>query len=106
MTSERRIVANRQNALRSTGPRTPEGKMNASKNASKHGILSREVLLPGEDGAALEALQENLIVDLAPVGELEMVLVDQIVVCVWKLRRIHVLEVGFSSSACGTTWRS
>ena len=94
MTSERRIVANRQNALRSTGARTPEGKMSASKNAVKHGILSREVLLPGENGAALEALREKLIVDLAPVGELEMVLVDQMVVCVWKLRRIHVLEAG------------
>ena len=94
MTTDLKIAANRRNALRSTGPRTPEGKARSSQNASKHGLLSREVLLPGEDREALEALREDLISELQPIGALELMLVERIVVCVWRLRRIHVLESG------------
>jgi hypothetical protein len=41
--SERRLEANRRNAARSPGPRTPEGKAVVALNAMKHGLLSREV---------------------------------------------------------------
>lgn len=34
--SEKQLGANRANALRSTGPRTPEGKARSSQNAHKH----------------------------------------------------------------------
>jgi hypothetical protein len=49
MTSDRKAEANRQNALKSTGPKTPEGKAAVRLNAVKHGLLSEQVLLPGED---------------------------------------------------------
>lgn len=39
-TSEARIAANRRNATRSTGPRTPEGKLQARRNALRHGLAS------------------------------------------------------------------
>ena len=48
--SERKIQANRQNALRSTGPTTARGKRNVSRNAIKHGILAREVVITAGDG--------------------------------------------------------
>jgi cell division septum initiation protein DivIVA len=38
MTSKDKIVANRQNAKKSTGPRTATGKSRASRNASRHGL--------------------------------------------------------------------
>ena len=47
MTSEKQAKANRRNALKSTGPKTPNGKAAIRYNATKHGLLSREILLPG-----------------------------------------------------------
>ena len=38
MTSERRLRANRQNAKRSTGPKSLKGKQTASRNAFRHGL--------------------------------------------------------------------
>jgi len=45
MTSERQVEANRQNAKKSTGPRTPAGKAVVALNGMKHGLLSRESLV-------------------------------------------------------------
>ena len=60
MTSARKAEANRQNALKSTGPKTPEGKDAIRLNALSHGLLSKEILLPGEDEEALRELAERL----------------------------------------------
>ena len=51
MTSEKQRKANRQNAKKSTGPRTEDGKASTSQNALKHGLLARDAVLPGEDPA-------------------------------------------------------
>ena len=55
MTSERQAEANRQNAQKSTGPRTPAGKAVVALNGAKHGLLSRECLLKGEILGEVEA---------------------------------------------------
>src|SRR4028119_2437075 len=94
MTSEKQIQANRRNAQRSTGPKTPEGKAAVRLNANKHGLRSQEVLLPGEDEDALKELDENLRAELQPVGELENLLVDGIVTAYWRLRRLRRVEAG------------
>jgi hypothetical protein len=94
MTSEKKIQANRQNALKSTGPRTPEGKDAVRLNALRHGLLSKEMLLPGEDEEALRVLGENLRAELQPVGELENLLVDRIISAYWRLRRAGRVETG------------
>lgn len=44
MTSERRIAANRANAQKSTGPKTPEGKANAAQNARRHGFRAKSLM--------------------------------------------------------------
>src|SRR5215217_2320315 len=94
MASKKQIEANKRNALKSTGPKTPEGKATARLNATKHGLLSQEVLLPGEDEEALKELAKRLRAELQPVGEMESLLVERIIDAVWRLRRLSRVEAG------------
>jgi hypothetical protein len=94
MTSARKAEANRQNALKSTGPKTIEGKSAIRLNAVKHGLLAEEILLPGEDEDALRKLGERLRTELQPVGELENMFVDRIISAHWRLRRLGRVEAG------------
>ena len=94
MASDKRIRANRRNARKSTGPKTPEGKAAVSLNPLKHGLLSQQTLLPNEDEASLMQLSERLHSQLQPVGELESLLVERIVAAAWRLRRVLAVEAG------------
>jgi len=94
MTSDKKAEANRRNSLKSTGPRTPEGKAAVRLNPLRHGLLSEEILLPGEDEEALRELAERLRAELQPVGELENVLVGRITSLLWRLRRLERVEAG------------
>ena len=94
MTSDKKAEANRRNALKSTGPKTPEGKAAVRLNALKHGLLSQDILLPGEGEEALKELNEHLRNELQPVGELENLLVDRIISACWRLRRLGRVETG------------
>jgi hypothetical protein len=94
MTSPRKAEANRQNALKSTGPKTPEGKAAVRLNAVKHGLLSEQVLLPGEDEEALKELSEHLRAELQPVGYMESLLVARIIATHWRLLRLGRVEAG------------
>ena len=97
MSSGKQIEANRRNGKLSAGPRTFEGKLIASKNATKHGLFSQDVLLPCEDSQAVADLGQRLKEELHPDGELELVLVERIVGLMWRLRRLGKIEVGILS---------
>ena len=86
------MEANRQNAKKSTGPRTPAGKAVVALNGMKHGLLSRESLVKGESEADLVAFGKRLRIQLAPVGELELLLVDRVISTAWRLRRLIGVE--------------
>jgi len=93
MTSERQVEANRQNAQKSTGPRTPAGKAVVALNGIKHGLLSRESLIKGESEAELVDFGKRLRAKLAPVGELELLFADRVISTAWRLRRLRDLNV-------------
>ena len=42
--TSKKLEANRRNALKSTGPKTKEGKLFASQNALKHGLNAEKFL--------------------------------------------------------------
>jgi hypothetical protein len=92
MTSERQKAANRANALHSTGPKTQEGKAVVRLNALRHGLLARDVVLPGEDADAFEDLLNQVRAELSPVGPIEELLVDRVVNIMWRLRRLAGAE--------------
>jgi hypothetical protein len=94
VSSDKQTRANRRNALNSTGPKTPQGKAAARQNALRHGLLSAEMLVPGEDEAALKELSERLRDELRPVGELEGLLVERIIAAAWRVRRLGRVEAG------------
>lgn len=98
MTSEKQIEANKKNALLSTGAVTEEGKAVVAKNAVKHGIFARDIIIPTGDGAENEneyrELLANLIQSLNPSGQLEHLLVEKIAVDFWRLRRVLRFETG------------
>lgn len=97
-TSQRKIEANRRNALHSTGPKTERGKRAVSRNAIKHGLLAREaVITQGRGAENLEEFEKLLVAfreDLQPVGTSEESLVEQIAVYQWRKARVLRFEVG------------
>ena len=92
MTSDRQKTANRANARCSTGPRTLEGKAAIRLNALRHGLLARDVVLPGEDADAFEDLWNRVRAYLSPVGPIEEHLAERVVNAVWRLRRLARAE--------------
>ena len=94
MSSSKQIEANRLNSLRSTGPKTPEGKQISAQNASKLGIFSRELLLSSENADELQMLARAIRADLKPEGAVEFALVEIIVSALWRLRRFFRIEHG------------
>lgn len=95
MASDRQYSANRQNALRSTGPRTEEGKIRSSANATTHGLSAQKIIIEGEDHEEYAQLYEALLAEFAAkkqLGALGQQLVGQLASTLWRLRRIPVIE--------------
>ena len=94
MASDAQIRANKENALKSTGPRTPTGKKTVRHNALKHGLLAQAVVLRDEDGRIRAIRLPLSLTNSRPEGELESLLVDRIAACAWRLRRLLRIETG------------
>jgi hypothetical protein len=91
MVSQKQLEANRRNTEKG-GVRSEEGKTVSRLNATKHGLLSREVLLEGESQEELDELEDRILRELQPEGEVERILVDRIVSSYWRLRRALRVE--------------
>jgi hypothetical protein len=94
MATHEQLQANRENAQRSTGPRTEEGKAKSSMNAVRTGLTGRTVLLPSDDAAAYQQHVDRFLREHQPVGDEESNLVQSIADADWRLLRIPALEAG------------
>ena len=93
MTSEKQIRANRKNTLKSTGPRTTQGKLMVSSSALKHGLLSKDVVIKDESDDEFVQFRQKLYAELASVGELEQLFADRVIASFWRLRRVGKIEI-------------
>ena len=93
MATNKQIAANRRNAQRSTGPRSPEGKSASSQNALRTGIYAAaEAVLPHEDPKDLSELAAEYHTHYQPQSPAERCLVDSLVSDEWLLRRFRRIE--------------
>ena len=102
-TSEARIIANRANALKSTGPRTEAGKLQSRRNSLQHGLAGAgTVLLPADEAKLIER-RESWGAVLQPGDEVDVFLVERAVLHSVKLDRLSTVE---SALACTSVERA
>ena len=100
MSSLRQIEANRRNALKSTGPITPEGKERSRRNAFRHGLTSETVIASLEDREDYQAFEAAVIADYDAETAVERELVLRLASVLWRLRRANGIETAiFESNA-------
>ena len=92
MSSLRQIVANRRNALKSTGPITPEGKERSRRNAFRHGLTAETVIASLEDCEDYQAFEAAVIADYEAETAVERELVLRLASVLWRLRRVNGIE--------------
>ena len=87
MATQAQINANRKNALKSTGPRSKEGKDAVSQNAVKHGLCANKNVIRNESQEEYKLFRDEMVADLAPAGAMEKMLAERIVSLSWRLKR-------------------
>src|SRR6266702_799820 len=92
MTSLRQLEANRQNARRSTGPRTDEGKLQSRRNALRHGLTAETVIEVLEDIEDYKAFEATIIADYDACTAVERELVLRLASLLWRIRRATAIE--------------
>jgi len=87
MATQAQILANRRNARKSTGPRTPQGKAAVAQNAAKHGLTAVLDVIFAESQSEFHRYRLRMLADLVPVGPMESMLAQRIVSLSWRLKR-------------------
>ena len=102
MSTQSQIDANRQNATKSTGPKTPEGKANSSRNAVKHGLTSDQLTVPHlEEKEEYETLLADLMGEFQPATPHEKILVERMAHNQWISLRALKLQTIFLDASLG-----
>ena len=92
MATLKQIEANRRNSLKSTGPKTPEGKAAVRLNPLRHGLYAKSVILPGESREKFEQVCDDLEKEWRPQTPTEQEYVEEMAACYWKKIRLQVAE--------------
>ncbi len=93
MATTAQILANRQNAEKSLGPVSAEGKSRVSQNAAKFGLFSVANFVRPEERDLFNTFESGYLAELAPTSPLEEILAREIIHASWRLRRCASLEV-------------
>jgi len=92
MSTEAKILANRQNCQKSTGPRTSQGKSSITQNAVKHGLSAHNDVISSESQADFDLYRDRILSELNPATPMESALAERIVSLYWRLKRIGRIQ--------------
>jgi hypothetical protein len=92
MATQSQIDANRINAQKSSGPRTPEGKANSRRNGLLHGLTAKTCMLDDEDPQGLTDLEGALRDKYDPQDTEEDFLIERMAKARCRYNRIMPLE--------------
>jgi hypothetical protein len=106
MATERQILANRLNALRSRGPKTEEGGAASRCNALKYGLTACSLIIEVANPDLFETMRTELFIAHGSHGVLEEQLFDLMVEILWRLRCWTVTIAGFSIAPRGGAFGS
>jgi hypothetical protein len=98
MSSLKQIEANRRNALKSTGPTTPEGKARSRCNTVRHGLTAETVIDVLEDAEDYQAFEAAVTADYDAESAVERELVLRLASVLWRLRRATGIETAIFES--------
>ena len=87
MTSLKQLLANRDNARKSTGPKSAEAKAKVAQNRTIHGLTGNFQVIEGEDQDRYDRLLDQLMDDEQPVGIAEIELVKKMAQHTWPVPR-------------------
>jgi hypothetical protein len=88
----KQLEANRRNSRKSTGPKSPEGNSNSSRNNLRLGLTGQISLLPTEDREAHDAFCNGLIDGFNPQTPMERQLAQSVAEDNWHLNRAVAIE--------------
>jgi hypothetical protein len=102
--STEQLAANRANAARSTGPRSPEGKARSAQNARKHGFTaSTFAVVRLEDVNEIANLTADAVAVYQPVNSQELFAVERIALTQQAILRAARLESGLFTTCLNET---
>jgi len=90
--SEKQIAASRANGALSKGPKTPQGKVNSSKNAGRHALLAETLLFESENKETFELILAELIAEHGPQTATERILVENMAAARWQQTRSMAMQ--------------
>ncbi|MGO9969954.1 MAG: hypothetical protein ACLPY2_22050 [Bryobacteraceae bacterium] len=93
--SEARLAANRANAKKSTGPKTPAGKLRSAANASRHGFAGNNfAVVRLENPDDIDKLKADLVATYQPINSQEMLAIERAAMAQSSIFRSYRLESG------------
>ena len=96
-TPEERAAINRANSLKSTGPKTPEGKEISRFNGYRHGFTGQAILLPEKEMEAYKEFSAKMFADYKPVGPVEEQFFYMVSDTYWRMNNLRALEFNLFS---------
>jgi len=92
--SDNKVRANRENAKKSSGPKTLSGKEKVSGNALTHGLTAEKHVIIGESIEEFNTFKESMLKVYEPIGVYQEEIFIKLVELLWRLRRVGLIETG------------